>query len=179
MVKLLVLALSVCAATLAGSHAQRNFASVLQEGKSSGAHDNQGGGPSLTETGLLAFPVITQGEIEGFFFLRLAYAVDAAQSRMPVPDELLLADGFHIFSANHPAYRQPDLQKIDIDGVADGVKAAVNAVAGAPLLAEVYITQLDYFASADVRKKSIERRLALKEPAKQAAPANTHGAPAH
>lgn len=180
MVKLVVMALAVCAATLAGSYAQRNFAAAMQESPGSGAHGNDGKAPALMETGLLAFPVISGGEIEGFFFLRLAYAVDPALGHSAVPGDLLVADSFHMFAAKHPAYRQQGLGQIDVDSVTEGVKAAMHTLAGAPVTQEIYLTQFDYFASADVRKKSIERRLALKEPTAPKSPGEgSQAAPAH
>ncbi len=180
MVKLFVLALAVCAATLAGSYAQRSLAPAAQESLSAGAHGDDGKAAALTETGLLAFPVIADGEIEGFFFLRLAYAIDPALGHSAVSGDLLVADSFHMFAANHPAYRQQGPGQIDIEGVTKGVEAAVNTLAGAPVIREIYLIQFDYFASSDVRKKSIERRLVLQEPAaKKAPPTDAHVAPAH
>jgi hypothetical protein len=180
MVKLFVLALAVCAATLAGSYAQRNLAPIAKESAGYGAQGDDGTAVALTETELLAFPVISEGEIEGFFFLRLAYAIKPASGYSAVPGDLLVADSFHMFAANHPAYRQQGPGQIDIEGVTKGVEAAVNTLAGAPMIREIYLTQYDYFASADVRKKSIERRLVLQEPAAKKAPMpNPHAAPAH
>lgn len=176
MVKLFLLALSVSAATLAGSYAQRQFRPAPHGSVVVDVHGKDGKAAALTETELLAFPVISNGEIEGFFFLRLAFAFDAAANRSHVPADVILSDGFNSFAASHSA----DDRQLDVDAVAEGVKAAVNKLAGAPLISEIYLTQIDYFAGADVRKKSIERRLALKEPEKKQAPADGgHGAPAH
>lgn len=180
MVKLILLALSVTVATLAGSYGQRKFAQSTQGHDPAAERSGQPGHASLQETELLAIPVISEGDLQGFFFLRLAYAPDAGLAQTTVSADLLISDSFYMFAANNPAYRLPDLNHVNIDALTSGLKDVVNRHAGAPLIEDVYLTQLDYFASADVRKKSIERRLVLQEPkAKEPATADAHAAPAH
>jgi hypothetical protein len=59
------------------------------------------------------------------------------------------------------------------------VKSSVNALRAKPVISDIFVTQIDLFASADVRKKSIERRLVLKEEtAKKASVDGGHSAAA-
>jgi hypothetical protein len=177
MVKLVVLALSVSAATLAGSYAQKQFAAATLGVAGETGHAKEGSSSVLTETDLLVLPVIANGELAGFSFLRLAYTANPASSSFP-PD-LLLSDGFYQFAVKAPVSGQNGFGEVNVDEVAEGVKLAVNAVAGKPVISDIFVTQIDFFASADVRKKSIERRLVLKEePAKETHADDSHSAPA-
>jgi hypothetical protein len=185
MVKLIVLALGVCAATLAGGYAQKQFMAMPKAHAGESGHGSEASSAVLTETGLLAVPVIANGGLEGFFFLRLAYAADTGSSQIPA--DLLLADGFYQFAAQSSSAHKAGGEKLDIDAVAQEVKTSVNKHAGKPVISDIFVTQIDFFASADVRKKSIERRLVLKEETAKRAPADgghaapaddTHGAPA-
>jgi hypothetical protein len=178
MVKLMVLALGVCAATLAGSYAQKHFAAAPKADGGENGHSPASSNPVLTETDLLAVPVIANGGLEGFFFLRLAYASNTNSSRIPA--DLLLADGFYQFAAQTAAVHKADVKMLDIDAIAREVKTSVNAHNPKPLISDIFVTQIDFFTSADVRKKSIERRLVLKEDTARNAPADgTHAAPAN
>jgi hypothetical protein len=177
MVKLIVLALGVCAATLAGGYAQKQFVAAPTEHITEGGHGAQSADQVPTETDLLALPVIGNGELDGFFFLRLAYTSNPAAS--PVSTDLLVTDGFYRFAAGAPEAEPDGFRKIDVDGVAEGIKSAVNALSKKTVISDIFVTQIDYFAGADVRKKSIERRLVLKEEtARKAAPVNGHAEPA-
>jgi hypothetical protein len=177
MVKLFVLGLAVSAATLAGSYAQKHFSAAPKVDTGESGHGAEGSNSVLTETDLLAVPVIANGELEGFFFLRLAYASNADSSRIPA--DLLLADGFYQFAAQRSPVQKAGVEKLDIDEIAQRVKTSVNAYGDMPVISEIFVTQVDLFASADVRKKSIERRLVLKqEPAKKAPVDDSHAAPA-
>jgi hypothetical protein len=177
MVKLMVLALGVCAATLAGSYAQKHFAAAPKADGGENGHSPGGSNAVLTETDLLAVPVIANGGIEGFFFLRLAYVSNTDSSRIPA--DLLLADGFYHFAAQSAAVHRADVKMLDIDAIAREVKTAVNAHNPKPLISDIFVTQIDFFSSADVRKKSIERRLVLKEETAKKAPVDGgHAAPA-
>jgi hypothetical protein len=170
MVKLVVLGLSVCLATLAGSYAQKHFGAAPKADNSENEHSPSASNPVLTETDLLAVPVIANGELEGFFFLRLAYVPDAVSSGIPA--DLLLADGFYQFAAQSAAVHRASVKKLDIEAIAQEVKSSVNAHNPKPLISDIFVTQIDLFASADVRKKSIERRLVLKEETARKAPAD-------
>jgi hypothetical protein len=177
MVKLIVLAFSICAATMAGSYAKKQFTATPEVETGEKGDSNEGSNSPLTETDLLALPVIVDGELAGFFFLRLAYTSNPVSTS--VPAELLLSDGFYQFAASAPEASQSGMGKLEIDEVAQGVKSAVNRLTYKPVISDIFVTQIDYFASADVRKKSIERRLVLKEEtAKKAPAANGHAAPA-
>jgi hypothetical protein len=176
MVKLIVLALSVTAATLAGNYAQKRLASTPNENADQKSPDAKSVDRALTETDLMALPVIVDGALDGFFFLRLAYTATSSSS---LPADLLLSDSFYQFAVNANKAGPGGLAKMDIDEVAEGVKSAVNDAVGKPVISDIFVTQFDFFASADVRKKSIERRLVLKEePAKKTAANDGHGAPA-
>lgn len=175
MVKFVVLGLSICVATLAGSYAHKHFADTQKGDVGKAGHDAKDAG-TLNETDLLALPVIVDGELDGFFFLRLAYTSEPISSS--IPTDLLLTDGFYQFTAKAAAGRPKGFAKVDIDDVAEGVKLAVNALAGKTVLSQIFVTQIDFFAGNDVRKKSIERRLVLKEgQAKQAQVGDAHAAP--
>jgi hypothetical protein len=177
MVKLMVLALGVWAATLAGSYAQKHFAAAPKADGGENGHSPGGSSAVLTETDLLAVPVIANGELEGFFFLRLAYASSTDSSR--IPTDLLLADGFYEFAAQSSPVHKAGVEKFDIDAIAQKVKSSVNALRAKPVISDIFVTQIDLFASADVRKKSIERRLVLKEEtAKKASVDGSHSAAA-
>jgi hypothetical protein len=114
------------------------------------------------ETDLLAAPAISDGSLKGFFFLRLVYEVDANEaSKLGMDLNLIAADSFYDFLLRRKvAYTIHD--GAEMDTLTHGLQTAANELAGLPLVKDIYLTQVDYFAGDEARKASVERRKLLK-----------------
>lgn len=162
MMKQLGLCLSICLATLFGNYYYLNFSSKADETRKGGS-GHADAAPLMAETELLAAPVISGGLLQGFFFVRVAYSVNVAEIKgLGIPMDLIIDDSFYFYVANNPSYRFPELDEIDVAKLVDGIKSSANELAGRPVVENVYLSQVDFFSSKDVRKKSIERRQTLK-----------------
>jgi hypothetical protein len=114
------------------------------------------------ETDLMAAPHIADGSLNGLFFLRLVYDVDAKEaSRLGIDVSLIAADSFYDFLLRRKtAYAIHD--SAEMDALTQGLQAAANELAGVPLVKDISLTQVDYFAGDEARKASVERRKLLK-----------------
>lgn len=132
------------------------------------------------ETELLAAPLISKGQLRGFFFLRLGYKLNPTKRIWAASPDLMIADGFYEFAGSLKSSPLDDLKELDVDAMISSIKGSVRQGGATPMFDEVFLLQLDYFDSDDVRKKSIERRLVLAEKSgDDRKTSETHPAPAH
>jgi hypothetical protein len=158
MLKLAVLSVLICAAGISGF-----YAGALTRAPAA-PDTNSAAAPQITgiETDLMAAPAIADGSLDGFFFLRLVYDVDAAEaSKLGVDLHLIAADSFYDFLLQGKMKHAID-DGAGMDALTHGLQAAANELAGLPLVKEIYLTQADYFSGSEARKASVERRRLLK-----------------
>jgi hypothetical protein len=159
MLRLTALSILVCAVGLSGFYAgSLPRAPALSDAGTAAA------APQIRsiETDLLAAPSIADGSLSGFFFLRLIYDVDAKEaSKLSIGLNLIAADSFYDFLLRRKtAYAIHD--GAEMDALTHGLQTAANELAGLPLVKNIYLTQVDYFAGDEARKASVERRKLLK-----------------
>ncbi len=157
MLRLAALSIFVCAAGISGF-----YAGSLPQAAESDAGPAAAPQIRSIETDLLAAPHIADGSLNGLFFLRLVYDVDAKEaSELGIDVSLIAADSFYDFLLRRKtAYAIHD--GAEMDTLTHGLQDAANDLAGLPLVKDVYLTQVDYFSGDEGRKASVERRKLLK-----------------
>jgi hypothetical protein len=159
MLKLSALSMLVCAAGMTGF-----YAGALPQPSIGTDAGPAAAAPHMRslETDLLAAPSIADGSLDGFFFLRLVYGVnDMEASKLGVDLNLIVSDSFYDFllggKITHAIHDSAEL-----NALTQGLMTEANELAGLPLVGEIYLTQVDYFAGDEARKASVERRKMLK-----------------
>jgi hypothetical protein len=159
MLRLTALSVLVCAAAISGF-----YAGSFPQAAAGSEAGSAAAAPQVRsiETDLMAAPHIADGSLNGLFFLRLVYDVDAKEaSKLGIDVSLIASDSFYDFLLRRKtAYAIHD--SAEMDSLTHGLQAAANELAGLPLVKDIYLTQVDYFAGDEARKASVERRKLLK-----------------
>ena len=95
-------------------------------------------------------PVVEQGKVEGYVVVRMVYTADAAvlRSLASEPDPFLTDEIFRTLYATAET-DFGNLARLDLNTLADGVKARVNERMGAEVVQDLLVDGLNYIDLAN------------------------------
>ncbi|MDN2567264.1 hypothetical protein N1F89_13630 [Aquibium sp. A9E412] len=133
------------------------------------------GGLDYMRTRIVSVPVVGEGRVQGYFLVRLAYAVQPGKlAKLALPPDMLMVDELHTYLYGNPQTDWANVETIDIEGFKAGIRDAINARVGDELVHEVLIEQIDFLSKEEIRDNTLRRRLAPPENEEQAAAPAAH-----
>lgn len=156
MIKFVVAALWIAAATLGSVYYSFNAARVLPE---EAPEPTLLGGLDYVSMPLLSIPVMKNREVKGYFLAKLVYTVEPEKkAKLVLPAEILLTDVMysHLYGNTLLDFTVPG--KLDLDAFRASVRDGVNARVGDRLIHEVLIEQVDFLSKQDIRDNTARRR---------------------
>jgi hypothetical protein len=111
---------------------------------------------------MVTFPVLTGGQVEGYFLAKASYIVDKTKmSGVTLPIPALLTDELYTALVGDQVIRVKENRDFDLKTFRERVKKAINARLGTDAVIDVIIEQVDYLSKEDIRR-SQEQKTSLK-----------------
>ena len=124
-------------------------------GDGEAGHDAQAAG-GILRTELTATPLVTGTSIHGYIIGRYVVSYDTAiRAGRNLPLETLIGhavNGFFYGNASDTFWLDGPL---DMNAIAEGLKASINEAAGAPVVTALAVRQLDYLKAPEIRQPVI------------------------
>ena len=125
-----------------------------------GGSAKKGNGDGLTggevRTDFIAVPIVLPERIEGYIIGRYVIGVDPKVARkLGASAGAFLAHGVNAFFYANAQETFWLGGTVTVPKIADGLKVAINDAAGAPLVVDLAIRQLDFLETAEVRQPVI------------------------
>lgn len=103
----------------------------------------------------LSIPVISDGEVSGYFVARITVRVDRDKTgKVEIPLKQLLTDELITLLSNTSMTNLAHVRTFDPAAFKEHVKTGLNAKLGEGVVDAVLIEQLDYLSKADIRAKT-------------------------
>ncbi|AYC99677.1 hypothetical protein [Neorhizobium sp. NCHU2750] len=168
MIKLVLIGIWVCIISLGGVYA----AVTLAGGGAEVASAKQEVPPTYVPGEVLSIPVISGGDVSGYFLAKVSVMVDqekAAKTHIPMAP--YITDELYTVLVGDKLIDLPKAGQIDVEGLRTRIKTDLNAKAKEELVTSVIFEQLDYISKADAAGKSSQRPPMKKIIAPEPAPA--------
>ncbi len=155
MIKILLVGLWVCALTLGGV-----YAAVSLGGKPDENAEAKVETPTEYVSGeTLSLPVVSDGEVSGYFLARLSVIVDSDKAKkIHVPVAPYITDQLFGLLVGDKLIDLPNTGRLDVAVFKTRVKDGINAQFGEEIVTGVIVEQLDYLSKADLRSEDPSRR---------------------
>ncbi|MBU4528949.1 MAG: hypothetical protein KUA43_08235 [Hoeflea sp.] len=149
MIKLLVTGVWICGVALASVYFSVQTANQKEEVVPEPA---MFGGLETLRGEITSIPVISDGEVQGYFLTRLSYTVEAEKVKkltIPVPD--LVTDALYTALVGEQVIDVSGDSKFDLEAFKSQVKDTLNGRLGEIVFHDVIVEQIDYLSKADIR----------------------------
>lgn len=141
-------------ASLGGLYGGTMMALDAADGGKAGHERHAAGGILRTE--LTATPLVTGTSIHGYIVGRYVVSYDAGlQAERKLPLEMLIGHAVNRFFYGNASRTFWLDGPLDVNAIADGLKASINETAGAPIVTALAIRQLDHLLSSEIRQPVI------------------------
>ena len=108
---------------------------------------------------IVSVPVLRDDRIAGYFLARLVYTADGEEmKKLTVAPDTLLTDQVYTYLFGNPAIDFTDKAHFDIDAFRSALRDSVNKRAGAPVIHDVLVQQLDFLSKDEIRDNVVRRR---------------------
>lgn len=159
MIKLVLTGVWICVITLASVYFSMQMAAAPKLDEDAAAR-----AAALEHvTGTQAtVPVISDGEVKGYFLARLSYTADKERSaRQTVPLREAIVDELYTLLVGHRLIDVERLDRFDVDGFRMLIKDGLNKRFGEAIIDDVLIEQIDYIAKLEVNVKPPRKGTAI------------------
>lgn len=178
MIKIIAIAVWVCAATLGAV-----FYSFQAAGESGVGEKPKPmlGGLDYVKTDVISVPLIRDSKIGGYFLAKLVYTVEPEQiKKLSIPAEALITDQVYSYLYANPQIDFTKKATIDLDAFRAAIRDTVNTRVGANLVHEVLVDQVNFLSKDEIRDNWLRRRQDSDTAAAGTAkPAEADAPPAH
>lgn len=173
MIKFIVAALWICAATVGAVFYSFQAAGTHSEGE---APKPMLGGLDYVSSDIISVPLIRDASVQGYFLTKLVYTVEPAEmAKLSVPASALLTDQVYSYLYANPQIDFTRTSTIDIDAFRKNIRDSINARIGADIVKDVLVDQMNFLTKDEIRDNAVKRREKPAEAAKDAGTAS----PAH
>ncbi|KFB09164.1 hypothetical protein [Nitratireductor basaltis] len=118
------------------------------------------GGLDYVNTGVISVPVVSDGQVSGYFLARLVYTVEPEKlKKLSVPPEVLFVDQLHAHLYSNPQIDYSRHKELDLDAMRDGIRDSINERVGDKLVHDVLVEQIDYLGKDEIRDNAMRRRI--------------------
>jgi len=129
--------------------------------------------PRFSEPQVLVAPIVFDTRISGFLFSSIVLEMDAkAKADLSLPVEMILQDRYLAFVVGNPEFLFPRSPRFDVLKFKEGLKSLVNSTVGAQLVNSVYVSDVNFLATDEARRKQTLRSVWLQERTKRNEPAS-------
>lgn len=158
MVKFIVAAVWLCCVTLGAV-----LWSAQPDAKALSAEEQKAkpmlGGLDYVKTEVFSIPILGEHGVGGYFLARLVYTAEPEKlAKLSVPAETLLVDQAYTYLYGHPEIDFSDKERIDIDGLRNGLRDGINSRVGEALIHDVMVEQIDFLSKEEIRDNVVRRR---------------------
>lgn len=158
MIKFVLAAVWICAATLGAVFYSFQSAAVKPADEAAGPPTIMGG-LDYVKTDIISVPLVRDGAVEGYFLSRLVYTVDPAEMRkLTVPAQALITDVVYSFIYSSPALDFRRAKTLDLDTFRNGIRDGINKRVDQDLVKDVLVEQVDYLTKDEIRANAMKRR---------------------
>lgn len=136
------------------------------------------GGLDYVKTDVISVPVMSRGEVHGYFLARLVYTVKPEElKKLSIPAAPLISDQVYTYLYANPQIDFSKKDNLDLDAFRASLRDGLNQRLGTDLVHDVIVEQIDFLSKEDIRDNTLRRR---QRPARatDASPAVEQGEPA-
>ncbi|QRM54259.1 hypothetical protein [Sinorhizobium sp. BG8] len=175
MIKLIVSGVWICVITLASVYFSMQMAAAPKVDEEAAARK---AALELVTGSVTTVPVIGDGEVKGYFLVRLAYTANkemAAKQTVPVAD--MITDELYTMLAGQKVIDISDAGSFDVDGFRTTVKEGLNKRFKEEIIDEVFIEQIDYLTKTELHEPATKTPKTIVKgevPAKESAAEGGH-----
>lgn len=156
MIKFIVAALWICAATVGAVFYSFQAAGARGEGE---APKPMLGGLDYVSSDIISVPLIRDSAVKGYFLTKLVYTVEPAEmAKLSVPASALMTDEVYSYLYSNPQIDFSKAASIDLDAFRKNIRDHINARIGAEIVHEVLIDQVNFLTKDEIRDNAIKRR---------------------
>jgi hypothetical protein len=164
MIKFIVAALWICAATLGAVF--YSFQAASQRGVGEPPKPMLGG-LDYVKTDIISVPLIRNARIDGYFLTKLVYTVEPDQiKKLSIPAPALITDQVYSYLYSNPQVDFTKKDTIDLDAFRKAIRETINARVGVELVHDVLIDQVNFLSKDEIRDNALRRRRGAGETAK-------------
>jgi flagellar basal body-associated protein FliL len=153
MIKVLLIGLWVCIATIGGVYvsAQMSKAPVATEAEAAVVTTIVRGNP-------VSLPVINNGTVQGYFIGRISLSVDSMKAKhVQLPMDVVLTDELFSLLMGQKMIDLKSVGTFDPESFRTKIKDGINAKLGDAVVANVMIEQLDYMSKETIDTNTARR----------------------
>lgn len=156
MIKFIVAALWICAATVGAVFYSFQAAGARGEGE---APKPMLGGLDYVSSDIISVPLIRDSAVKGYFLTKLVYTVEPAEmAKLSVPASALMTDEVYTYLYSNPQVDFTKAASIDLDAFRKDIRDRINARIGAEIVHDVLIDQVNFLTKDEIRDNAIKRR---------------------
>lgn len=156
MIKFVVAALWICAATVGAVFYSFQAAGTRGEGE---APKPLLGGLDYLDSDIISVPLIRDSAVKGYFLTKLVYTVEPAElAKLSVPAKALLADQVYSYLYSNPQLDFTRTATLDIDAFRKNIRDTINERVGAEIVRDVLVDQINFLSKDEIRDNAIKRR---------------------
>lgn len=149
MLKLLLSGIWICALSLGSVYFSMQMASDATD---KAAPSDFFGNLDYLRSDVISIPVISDGEVHGYFLTRLVFTVDKQElSALSVPPTDLITDELYTLLVGNRMIDFPEMDNFDLSLFRKTVKADLNKRVGKDVFHDVMVEQIDYLTKRDIR----------------------------
>lgn len=128
------------------------------------------GGLDHIKTDIVSVPVLSEGQIDGYFLTRLVYTIEPEKAaRLSVPAEALIVDQVYSYVYGNPDLDFASHETLDLDAFRAGIRKKINDKIGEELIHDVLVEQVDFLTKDEIRDNTIRRRMQAGQTAREMA----------
>ncbi|MCX7303240.1 MAG: hypothetical protein NTV73_02720 [Hyphomicrobiales bacterium] len=118
------------------------------------------GGLDYIKTEIVSVPVLSDGQINGYFLTRLVYMVEPDKiAKLSVPAETLIVDQVYSYIFGNRDLDFVNHETLDLDAFRAGIRDQINKKVGEDVIHEVLIEQVDFLSKEEIRDNAIRRKM--------------------
>lgn len=150
MIRLVATAVWVCLVTLGSVYASIEFAKTSEDEAETPADFL--GGLDYVRGDVVSVPVISQGEVKGYFLARLVFTAEPEKlKQLSIEPQMLITDALYTHLVGNDAIDFSTMEEFDLQAFRNGVRDALNTRIGEKVFHDIIIEQVDYLSKDEVR----------------------------
>ena len=121
--------------------------------------------PGYVEPQQLIASVILPGKISGYLFATAALEIDTnVRAKLTIPVDMIAQDAFASLVIGNDDFLFPKVDSLDASKLRQGLIDQINESAGGELVLSAYLSNVNFLAAGEARRKKDLRSVILQEP---------------
>jgi hypothetical protein len=117
------------------------------------------GGLDYLNTPVVSVPVLTKEGIVGYFLAKFVYTAEPKKlTKLSAPVDTLITDELYTYLFSNPNIDFSKATTLDLDGLRNGIREALNKRIGEEVIQDVMVEQIDFLSKGEIRDNAMARR---------------------